>query len=89
MNRELVEKVVEEARSEESKLVVSDRRDTFTLESKDVANVELGDDHLKVKMEDEKVTVYVEFDSIFKLVVEKDRSGRSSLRAGFGAVRGQ
>lgn len=88
MNRELVEKVVEEARSEESKLVVSDRRDTFTLEAKDVANVELGDDHLRVKMEDEKATVYVEFDSIFKLVVEKDRSGRSSLRAGFGAARG-
>lgn len=87
MNRELVEKVVEEARSEESKLVVSDRRDTFTLESEDVANVELGDGYLKVKMEDEKTTVYVEFDSIFKLVVEKDRSGRSSHRAGFGAAR--
>lgn len=88
MNRELVEKVIEDARSEESKLVVSDRRDTFTLESKDVANVELGDDHLKVKMEDEKATVYVEFDSIFKLVVEKDRSAKSSLRTGFGAAKG-
>jgi hypothetical protein len=87
MNRELIESVVEEARSEESKLVISDRRDTFTLESKDVANVELGDDHLKVKMEDDKVTVYVEFDSIFKLVVEKDRSAKSSLRAGFGAAK--
>jgi hypothetical protein len=87
MNRELVEKVVEEARSEESKLIVSDRRDTFTLESKDVANVELGDDYLKVKMEEEKSTVYVEFDSIFKLVVEKDRSSKSSVRAGFGASR--
>lgn len=88
MKRELIEKVVEEARSEESKLVVSDRRDTFTLEAEDVANIELGDDHLKVKMEDEKATVYVEFDSIFKLVVERERSGRSSHRAGFGAVRG-
>ena len=88
MNRELVEKVIEEARSEESKLIVSDRRDTFTLESKDVANVELGEDHLKAKMEDEKATVYVALDSIFKLVVEKDRSGKSSLRAGFSAVKG-
>lgn len=88
MNRELVEKVVEEARSEESKLVISDRRDTFTLESKDVANVELGENHLKVKMEDEKSTVYVELESIFKLVVEKDRSAKSSLRAGFGSVKG-
>lgn len=87
MNRELVEKVVDEARSEESKLVVSDRRDTFTLESKDVANIELGDDHLKVTMEDDKATVYVEFDSIFKLVVEEDRSGKSSTRAGFGSAR--
>lgn len=87
MNRELVEKVVDEARSEESRIVISDRRDTFTLETKDVANVELGDDHLKVQMEDEKATVYVEFDSIFKLVVEKDRSGKSSLRAGFGATK--
>lgn len=87
MKKELVEKVVEEARSEESKLVISDRRDTFTLESKDVANVELGDDYIKVKMGDEKATVYVEFDSIFKLVVEQDRSGRSSLRTGFGSAR--
>lgn len=88
MNRDLIQKVVEEARSEESKLVISDRRDTFTLESKDVANIELGDDHLKVTMEDDKVTVYVGFDTIFKLVVEKDRSAKSSLRAGFGATRG-
>ncbi|WP_047863815.1 hypothetical protein [Rubrobacter aplysinae] len=87
MNRELVEKVVDEARSQESKLVISDRRDTFTLESKDVANVELGDDYLKVKMEDDKATVYVEFESIFKLVLEEDRSARSSSRAGFGATR--
>jgi hypothetical protein len=88
MNRELIQKVVEEARSEESKLVISDRRDTFTLESKDVANIELGDDHLKVTMEDDKATVYVGFDAIFKLVVEKDRSAKSSLRAGFGSTRG-
>lgn len=88
MNRDLIQKVVEEARSEESKLVISDRRDTFTLESKDVANIELGDEYLKVFMEDEKVTVYVGFDAIFKLVVEKDRSAKSSLRAGFGASRG-
>ena len=88
MNRELVERVVDEARSQESKLAISDRRDTCTLESKDVANVELGDDYLKVKMEDDKATVYLEFDSIFKLVLEEDRSARSSSRAGFGATRG-
>lgn len=87
MKRELVEKVLEEARSGESKLVISDRRDTFTLEANDVAGAELGDDHLKVKMEEGKSTVYVDLDSVYKLVVEQDRSGKSSLRAGFGAIR--
>lgn len=87
MKRELVEQVLEEARSAESKLAVSDRRDTFTLEPDEVTNAEAGEDHLKVTMEEGKATVYVEFDSIYKLVVERERSGRSSTRAGFGATR--
>lgn len=87
MKRELVEQVLEEARSAESKLAVSDRRDTFTLEADEVTNAEAGEDHLKVTMEEGKATVYVEFDSIYKLVVERERSGRSSTRAGFGATR--
>ncbi|MDN5698200.1 MAG: hypothetical protein L0G70_09555 [Rubrobacter sp.] len=87
MKRELVEQVLEEARSAESKLAISDRRDTFTLESDEVASAEVGDDHIKIQMEDGKATVYVDFDSIYKLVVEKERSGKSSSRAGFGATR--
>lgn len=87
MKRELVEKVLEETRSGESKLVISDRRDTFTLEANDVASAELGDDYLKVKMEEGKATVYVELDCVYKLVVEQDRSGNPSLRAGFSATR--
>ena len=35
-----------------------------------------------------KATVFVEYDSIYKLVVDKDRAGRgrSGTRAGFGAT---
>lgn len=87
MKRELVEQVLEEARSAESKLAISDRRDTFTLEADEVASAEVGDDHIKIQMEDGKASVYVDFDSIYKLVVEKERSGKSSSRAGFGAAR--
>jgi hypothetical protein len=39
-----------------------------------------------VKMQDGRVTVYVEFDHIYKLVVERERSRRSGARAGFGAA---
>ncbi len=86
MDRALIQKVVEEARSEEANLVIWDRRDTFTVEQDDVGDLEVGDDHLRVKMQDGRVTVYVELDEIYKLVVEKERSSRSGTRAGFGAA---
>ena len=90
MRKELVEKVVEEAKNEEANLVVWDRRDTFTVEDEDVKEIEAGDDHLRVKMQDGKATVFVEYDSIYKLVVEKERAGkgRPGSRAGFGVVGG-
>jgi hypothetical protein len=84
VDKEIIERIVEEARNEEANLVIWDRRDTFTVEPK--AEISIEDDYLKVKMEDGKATVYVEYGSIYKLVVEKDRSTRSSARTGFGAV---
>jgi hypothetical protein len=86
VDRALIQKVVDEARSEEANLVIWDRRDTFTVEQDDVGDLEVGDDYLRVKMQDGRVTVYVELDSIYKLVVEKERSSRSGTRAGFGAA---
>ena len=86
MDRALIQKVLDEARNEEANLVIWDRRDTFTVEQDDVADLEIGDNYLRVKMQDGKVTVYVELDSIYKLVVEKERSRRSGARTGFGAV---
>ena len=86
MDRELIQKVVDEARAEEANLVIWDKRDTFTVEQDDVGDLEVGDGHLRVKMQDDRVTVYVELDSIYKLVVEKERSRRSGTRAGFGAA---
>ncbi len=86
MDRALIQKVVDEARSEEANLVIWDRRDTFTVEQEDMADLEVGDDHLRVKMQDGRVTVYVELDHIYKLVVEKERSRRSGARAGFSAA---
>jgi hypothetical protein len=86
MDRALIQKVVEEARSEEANLVIWDRRDTFTVEQDDVADLEVGDGHLRVKMQDGRVTVYVELDHIYKLVVERERSRRSGARTGFGAA---
>ena len=86
MDRELIQKVVDEARTEEANLVIWDRRDTFTVEQDDVGDLEVGDDHLRVKMQDGRVTVYVALDSIYKLVVEKERSHRSGARAGFGTA---
>lgn len=79
MKKDLVEKVVEEARSGKSDLVVSDEKDTFTVESEDLDDVEVADDHLRVKMQDGRSTIYVEFEAIHKLTVNKDRG-----RAGFG-----
>jgi hypothetical protein len=86
MDRALIQKAVDEARDEEANLVIWDRRDTFTVEQDDVADLEISDDHLRVKMQDGKATVYVELDSIYKLVVEKERSPRSGARTGFGAA---
>jgi hypothetical protein len=84
VDREIVRRIADEAREEEANLVVWDKRDTFTVEPK--AEVSVEDDYLKVKMEDGKATVYVEYDSIYKLVVEKERAGRTGTRAGFGAT---
>jgi hypothetical protein len=67
VDRVLIQKVVDEARSEEANLVI-------------------WDGHLRVKMQDGRVTVYVEFDHIYKLVVERERSRRSGARTGFGAA---
>ena len=86
MERALIQKVIDEARSEEANLVIWDERDTFTVEQDDVADLEINDDYLRVKMQDGRATVYVELDSIYKLVVEKERSRRSGARTGFGAA---
>lgn len=87
MYKELVGKIVDEAKSEEANLVIWDRRDTFTIESDDIDKIEITDDYLRVQMQDGKATVYVTHNSIYKMVVEKEKSGkgRSGARAGFGA----
>ena len=84
MDREIVSRIVDEARSEEANLIVWDRRDTFTVEPK--AEISVEDDYLKVKMEDGKTTVYLDYGSIYKLVIEKERAARASTRTGFGVV---
>jgi hypothetical protein len=86
VEKQLIEKVIEEAKSEEANLVIWDRRDTFTVESDDVGDIETNEDHLRIPMQDGKAVVYVEYDYIYKLVVEKDRSVRAGIRAGFGAA---
>lgn len=88
MKRELIQRAIEEAGKEEANLVIWDRRDTFTVESDDVKEIEAEDDHLRVKMQDGKATVFVEYDAIYKLVVDKERAGkgRTGARAGFGAT---
>jgi len=86
VDREIVRKIADEAREEEANLVIWDKRDTFTVEPK--ADISAEDDYLRVMMEDGKATVYVEYDAIYKLVVEKDRAARPGTRAGFGAVIG-
>jgi hypothetical protein len=85
MDRKIVEQVVEDARREAANLVIWDRRDTFTVESDDLPELELADDHLRAKMQDGRATVYVEYRSIYKLVVERERKARPGVRAGFGA----
>ena len=85
MEKQLIEKVIDEAKSEEANLVIWDRRDTFTVEADDIEEIETNDDHLRIAMQDGKAVVYVEYDYIYKLVVEKERSARAGVRAGFGA----
>lgn len=85
MDKAIIEKVVDQAREEEANLVIWDRRDTFTVEADDLFEVELADGYLLAKMQEGKATVFVEFGSIYKLVVEKERKSRSGSRAGFGA----
>ena len=89
MDRALIQKAVDEAREDGANLVIWDRRDTFTVEQDDVAELEVGDDHLRVRMQNGKAIVYVEFDSIYKLVVEKERARRPGAQTGFGAVGSQ
>ena len=86
MERALIQKVIEEARSEEANLVIWDKRDTFTVEQDAVADLEISDDHVRVKMQDGRATVYVGLGSIYKLVVERERSRRSGARTGFGSA---
>ncbi len=86
MERALIQKVIDEARSEEANLVIWDERDTFTVEQDAVADLEISDDHMRVKMQDGRATVYVELGSIYKLVVERERSRRSGARTGFGSA---
>ena len=85
MEKQLIERVIDEAKEEGSNLVIWDRRDTFTVESDDVKEIETNDDYLRVKMQDGKAVVYVELEYVYKLVVEKERSTRIGVRAGFGA----
>ena len=80
VDRALIQKAVDEARNEKANLVIWDERDTFTVEQDDMADLEVGNDHLRVKMQDGRVTVYVQLDKVYKLVVEK-----TGARAGFGA----
>lgn len=88
MRKELIQEAIQEAEKEEANLVIWDRRDTFTVEPDDVKEIKANEDHLRVKMQDGKATVFVEYDSIYKLVVDRERAGRGrpGSRAGFGAT---
>lgn len=88
MDGEFIKKVVDEARESGANLVIWDRRDTFTIEHKDLDDLEVSDGYLRAKMQEGKATVYVDQDKIYKLVVEQDRSRRTGARAGFGAASG-
>jgi hypothetical protein len=81
VDRALIQKAVDEARGEGANLVIWDERDTFTVEPHDIADLEVDDNHLRIKMQDGRVTVYVQLDKIYKLVVEK-----TGTRAGFGVA---
>ena len=85
MKRELVERALEEARSEEAKLVVWDWRDTFTIEPK--ADVSLEDEYARVELEDGKSVIYVEYEYVYKVAIEREKSAarKGGPRAGFGS----
>ena len=85
MEKQLIEKIIDEAKTEEANLVIWDRRDTFTIEADDIGEIATNDDHLRIPMQDGKIVVYVGYDYIYKLVVERDRSARPGVRAGFAA----
>ncbi|WP_273843616.1 hypothetical protein [Rubrobacter calidifluminis] len=85
MDRSLIERALKEAREAGHDLVVWDRRDTFTIENDKLDDLSLEDGYLRALVGREKAVVYVELDSIYKLVVEKERPHRAGLRAGFGA----
>jgi hypothetical protein len=85
MEKQLIEKIIGEAKTDEANLVIWDRRDTFTIEADDIGEIETNDDHLRIPMQDGKIIVYVGYDYIYKLVVEKERSARPGVRAGFAA----
>jgi hypothetical protein len=85
MEKQLIEKILNEAKTEEANLVIWDRRDTFTVEADDLGTIEPNDDHLRIPMQDGLLVVYVTYDYIYKLVIEKDRSARPGVRAGFAA----
>jgi hypothetical protein len=85
MEKQLIEKIIGEAKTDEANLVIWDRRDTFTIEADDIEEIEANDDHLRIPMQDGKIIVYVGYDYIYKLVVEKERSARPGVRAGFAA----
>lgn len=88
MERALIEKVLEEARSTEANLVIADRRDTFTIEAEDLKDIEVFDDYLRATMDDGKITVYLELEKVYKLVLERQRSRRIGGRAGFSVTGG-
>jgi hypothetical protein len=85
VEKQLIEKIIDEAKTEEANLVIWDRRDTFTIEANDIGEIATNDDHLRIPMQDGKIVVYVGYDYIYKLVVERDRSARPGVRAGFAA----
>jgi hypothetical protein len=85
VEKQLIEKILNEAKTEEANLVIWDRRDTFTVEADDLGAIEPNDDHLRIPMQDGKLVVYITYDYIYKLVIEKDRSARPGVRAGFAA----
>jgi hypothetical protein len=85
VDKEIVKRIVDEANDEEANLIIWDKRDTFTVEPQ--AQISVEDEYLRVQMEDGRATVYVEYDSIYKLVVEKERTARGA-RAGFGGTFG-